>query len=468
MKILLITHYYKHKNAMASVRPMKLAKYFAQEGHEITVLTSLQKDNWCKQEMIPESSDTIREIYAPEHRGMEWLRKIYVFMERRGQKKAYKISMKVKEEETTKSIEFLEKERRNISTEILQRLKGFVIWLYYYTCDRVENYFLYKGFISEAKKQKLKDFDYVIATYPGAGVHNAGVWMKKKGRAKKFVADYRDPAYNPGGRNRKVEALHDKKVQDKAVYMADVIVCVSKGMANTLIEQYKNQTIAPVFVVHNGFDPGDHMTTETGLLDSDMFNFVYTGALYNGRRSVEMLAEVLKEIIAEGIITKDKIAIHYAGSDYTELLNQLRPYGLEEIAVDHGYVTRSQSLSMQKESDVVLLLNWNQDNYMGVIPGKLYEYMAAKRTICALIMGNQSGSETAKMIREGFLGCACEQAAVGDRESLKQYMIKMFERFNNGQHIRINSDSIQQYEYNRLAKKYLDILSADKKTRNKG
>ena len=175
-----------------------------------------------------------------------------------------------------------------------------------------------------------------------------------------------------------------------------------------------------------------------------------------------MLAEVLEEIIAEGIIAKDKLAIHYAGADYTELLTQLKPYGLQEIAVNHGYVTRSQSLAMQEQADVVLLLNWNQDNYTGVIPGKLYEYMAAKRTICALIMGNQSESETAKMIREGCLGCACEQAKENHQVDLKQYMTNMFLRFENGEHIKIDSDSIQQYEYRCLAQRYLNILAENK------
>lgn len=462
MKILLITHYYKHKNAMASVRPIKLAKYFAQEGHEVTVLTSMQKDNWCKQEIVPKPTKDIREVYAPEHRGMRCLRKLYGVMQKRGKRKLQKIEKNNKEIDVTIATKTNEIETTKVHKGVLQKVKSYIVWLYYYACDRLENYFLYRGFVNEIKKQNLQGFDYVIATYPGAGVHNAGVWVKKTGRAKRFVADYRDPAYNPGGRSRKIEALHDKKVQDKAVYTADIIVCVSKGMAETLREQYKKQKIAPIFVVHNGFDLEDHITNETEVLERDKFNFVYTGALYNGRRTVQMLAEVLEEIIAEGIIAKDKLAIHYAGADYTELLTQLKPYGLQEIAVNHGYVTRSQSLAMQEQADVVLLLNWNQDNYTGVIPGKLYEYMAAKRTICALIMGNQSESETAKMIREGCLGCACEQAKENDQVDLKQYMTNMFLRFENGEHIKIDSDSIQQYEYRCLAQRYLNILAENK------
>lgn len=47
-KILILTYYYKHKNAMASVRAIKLAKYFSKQGYEVSVLTSSQIDTWTK------------------------------------------------------------------------------------------------------------------------------------------------------------------------------------------------------------------------------------------------------------------------------------------------------------------------------------------------------------------------------------------------------------------------------------
>ena len=66
MKILLISYYYKHKNAMASIRAIKLAKYFSRQGNDVTVLTSNQKDTWTKNYQAPMPSKYITEIYAPE------------------------------------------------------------------------------------------------------------------------------------------------------------------------------------------------------------------------------------------------------------------------------------------------------------------------------------------------------------------------------------------------------------------
>lgn len=450
MKILIISHYYKHKNAMASVRPIKLAKYFSCSGHDVTVLTSLQKDNWCKQELTPIPSDHITEIYAEAHAGMRFLEKIYNVLKRRGQKKALKAA-----DSQNGSVCGATQSHAGLK----KRIKSVLSWAFYYSSDRLENYFLAKGLKKAAQIHNLSDFDVVIATYPGAGVHKAGEWFKKKRRTKFYIADYRDPAYNPGARTNKIELRHDRHVQDMAVKYSDGIVCVSNGMAESLLQQYSKSKLPPVFVVNNGFDPEDNTNSIPANLNRKKFNFVYTGALYQGRRTVEMLAPILKRLINENTISRDELAINYAGPDFEELLTQLRPYSLESIAVNFGYVSREQSLGMQEESDIVLLLNWNDDNYTGVIPGKLYEYMSARKPIVALIMGNMAGSESARMIDECQIGCACEQASSDDKLKLERYLRLKIEEYKQGIRKSLSSCSIDAFEYKNISKKYLDVIN---------
>lgn len=451
MNILIITHYYKHKNAMASVRPIKLAKYFSEAGHKVTVLTSKQKDNWCKQELTPIDSPSIEEIYAPAHHGMRYLLKLYEILKKRGERKIKKAeSLEKKLVESQQEVD--------IKPRITQSIRKKINWLFYYSCDRLENYFLAKGLIDAAKFNNLSGYDVVIATYPGAGVHAAGEWFKKKHRTKIYIADYRDPAYNPGARSNKIELRHDKVVQDNAIKHADAIVCVSQGMVESLRNQYATNKLPSVHMVTNGFDPEDNKDSIAANFNSNKFNFVYTGALYQGRRTVDMLGKVLRRLIDDGCISENQIAINYAGPDFNELINQLSPYDLESIGVDYGYVNRNQSLGLQQDSDMVLLLNWNDDNYTGVIPGKLYEYMSSNRPICALIMGNQAGSECANMIQESNLGCACEQAELTDIQKLEEYMRIQFAHFKNGIRMAVNSDSIRKFEYKNIARQYLDVI----------
>lgn len=436
---------------MASIRPIKLAKYFSQFGHDVTVLTSLQNDNWCQQELEPTYSSDIKEIYAAPHWGMKYLTMLYGKLKERGQRQNKAINdnpdLASMNCETSKSNKFA------------ACIKRFLSWAFYYSADRLENYFLAQGLIKAAKREKLKGFDIVIATYPGAGVHVAGEWFKKKKITKRFIADYRDPAYNPGGRSNKIEQKHDKHVQNRAIKYADAVVCVSQGMADNIKAQYPASKLPPVYVVRNGFDSEDNVSAISANLDTEKFNFVYTGALYQGRRTVDILARVIKELVDEGFITVNDIAINYAGPDFEELKNQLRPYGIEAAAVDYGYVSRAQSLGMQMESDMVLLLNWNDDNYTGVIPGKLYEYMSSHKPILALIMGNKSGSESARMIADYGLGCACEQALPEDLSKLKHYLIQTLSNFKDGVREDIACNKISAFEYKNIAQRYLNVIA---------
>lgn len=451
-KILIISHYYKHKNAMASVRAIKLAKYLDRQGYDVSVLASLQRDNWCKQELTPEPSETIHEYYAPEEKVIQRLNRLTAWIRERGIKRLKKqqvvpVTGKVKPEGKTSP---------PVPQKIRASIKRGMSWLFYFTLDRTENHALYKGFRRAIRELDLRDFDCVIATYPGAGAHRAGVWMKKTRRCKVWIADYRDPAYNPGARDNKIELFFDKRTQDSAVSASDGIVCVSQGMKAALIQQYGEKK--PIAVITNGFDLEDYTTQEQVKMPRDALNFVYTGTLYHGRRTVDLLAKTLRSLMDKGILSKSQVVFHYAGPDFGELKSQLAGYDLEDTAKDYGFVSRSQSLAMQRAGDFVLLLNWNDQNYQGVIPGKIFEYMASGTPILALIMGNTGGSESANMIRENHLGYACEAAVKEDEAGLMAYMEEAIACFHTGKKQTTDLRFVSRYEYSQIAQQYAKYI----------
>lgn len=445
MKILLVTYYYKHKNAMASVRAIKLAKYFARQGHEVTVLTSNQIDTWTKNYNEPVADENIREIYAPQVARWD---KINAYLQHR---------KKLGQERIAKSTqaESVQPAAADVTAKqsFKAKLRSFLSWLFYFTLAKQEHSCLFKGLKAEAKRQGLKGFDAVIATYPSYGAFLTGIWFKKKGLCKQFIADFRDPLYNPGFRDKKAEAAYDKKCLKKTVKYSDKIVCVSKGIADGIINEFTDFN-KPIEIITNGYDPEDVSQNEIQVnFDKSKINFVYTGALYHGKRCVNMLAGVLKELIDEGKIEKHSFAFHYAGSDFSELIDQLSRYGLEATAVDHGFVSREESIAMQKNGSALLLLTWNEKNYQGVVPGKLFEYMSIETVpVIALITGDVVNSEVAVMVRESGAGCACEEADSADIGKLKDFVSELF-----NSEFKWNSD-VKQYSYEKIARHYADII----------
>lgn len=440
-KILIITYYYKHKNAMASIRAVKLAKYFARQGHEVTVLTSNQKDTWTKNYSEPVPDENIRELYAPQVARWDKINRYLVHRKKAGQARVAKNT----QAEGTKTDTPTKKSFK-------ARLRSLLVWLFYFTLAKQEDICMFKGLKAEAKKQKLSGFDTVIATYPTYGAFLAGIWFKKNGYCKQLIADFRDPLYNPGFRDKKAEANYDKKCLRNIVKYADKLVCVSKGIADGIINEIP-YTKKPVEIITNGYDPEDVSENNIQVdFDKSKVNFVYTGALYHGKRCVDMLATVLKELTDEGKIKNDSFAFHYAGSDFSELINQLTEYGLEATAADHGFVSRDESIAMQKNASALLLLTWNEKSYQGVVPGKLFEYMSIETVpIIALVTGDVLNSEVAVMVRESGAGCACEAANEADLSVLKDFVLKIFD----GEYKQ--SSHIKQYSYDEIARQYADI-----------
>ncbi len=439
--ILIITYYYKHKNAMASVRPMKLAKYFAKQGCAVSVLTSDQKDTWTKGYLQPIPDERIREIYAPAIKRWEAIGRFLEHRKEVGKSKAQSATLSVSTGNVARK------------KSLKSRLLSWVKWVFYYTLSKQEDRCLFRGLKAEYRRMGQPTYDTVIATYPTYGAFLMGMWLKRRGKCRQFIADFRDPLYNPGFRTRKSEAAYDLKCLKKVVRAADKIVCVSQGIADGIVEAIPTGN-KPMEIITNGYDPDDvsenHLSVD---FDPQKIHFVYTGTLYHGKRCVDMLAQALRELIAEGAVQPDAFCFQYAGPDFGELLAQLREYGLESAARDHGFVSREQALALQKHADALLLLTWNESQYQGVIPGKLFEYMAFETIpIIALVTGDVENSEVTKLVREAGAGYACEAAASDGIDGLKGYVRQLFDRSLTQQ------SCVSEYSYSAISQKYRNIM----------
>jgi len=100
----------------------------------------------------------------------------------------------------------------------------------------------------------------------------------------------------------------------------------------------------------------------------------------------------------------DRICVNYAGLDFNSLLNVATKYDLQSILKNHGFITRKQSLELQRKSQILILSSWNMVIEKDVIPGKLFEYMMIGRPIIGLISGQVGKSYVKEIIGECELG----------------------------------------------------------------
>lgn len=213
-----------------------------------------------------------------------------------------------------------------------------------------------------------------------------------------WVADLRDlwidhPYYDQP-RWRKV---FEEKLERRVLLSAAGVTTVSDPLAETLQMKYGKSAR----VVLNGFDQVDYPVSSDVPFDGGRLKILYTGMIYPGKRDPSPLFEALQRLgpLAE------RIRVIFHGFFLESLRPMIRSYGLEHLVEVHDPVSYKESLRMQTEADILLLLLWSDSTERGVYTGKLFEYMGARRPILAV-----GGVETvaADLIRKRGIGVALQ------------------------------------------------------------
>ncbi|WP_161595141.1 glycosyltransferase [Mariprofundus erugo] len=206
-----------------------------------------------------------------------------------------------------------------------------------------------------------------------------------------WVAEFRDlwvdNPYNdfPVWR-QKLERIWERRV----LASASGLVTVSQPLADTL-KQYFN---LPVIVITNGFDPDDYPSDVSRSTDG-LLHINYTGMIYPGRRDPGPLFEALR------ILGSDRIRVNFYGRYLESAREMARSIGVGHLVQIHPPVPYVQSLRLQCEADLLLLLLWNSSQEKGVFTGKVFEYLGSGRPI--LVVGG-SDNVAAELISEKDAG----------------------------------------------------------------
>lgn len=232
-----------------------------------------------------------------------------------------------------------------------------------------------------------------------------------------WVADLRDlwidhPYYDQPAWRKAIEERLERRVLSSAAGM----VTVSEPLAERLKEKYQSQAA----VVLNGFDQADYPESSEVPFNDGQLRILYTGMIYPGKRDPSPLFEALQGLgpLAE------RVRVVFYGL----FLEGVRPlaarYGVEHLVEVREPVPYKESLKMQTEADVLLLLLWTAPTERGVYTGKLFEYMGARRPILAV---GGTGSVAADLIRARRVGFALDEPAQIAAQ-LKEWLAQKQER----------------------------------------
>jgi glycosyltransferase involved in cell wall biosynthesis len=187
----------------------------------------------------------------------------------------------------------------------------------------------------------------------------------------------------------------DEFLESKVLKTATTLVTVSKPLANELYQRYRK----PTFVIYNGFDEADYpfyvKTTKS-------FTITYTGMIYPGKRDPSTLFQAIKILSNQNLISPSTFKVRFYGPNLSDIIGPLTDiYGVSKFSEVNDPIPRKDCLVRQCESELLLILGWNNPQDIGTVTGKIFEYLGAGRPILGL--GYPQGA-MAEILKETGMG----------------------------------------------------------------
>ena len=258
------------------------------------------------------------------------------------------------------------------------------------------------GWVKPSVKQlrkylEEKPVDVIVTTGPPHSVHLIGQQLHRE-TGIPWIPDFRDPwsrmyylKYLPmTGRTWRKLRHQEQTVLDEC---STVLTCTQ-----LVQEEFAAQTRTPVACITNGYDEED-FAAPAPAADSH-FNLTHTG-LFAADGNPLQLWKVLGEMAAGSPSFREALRLRLVGKVDREVLEAIQEQGLEANVVAIGYCDHATAVHEQRAASLLLLPLRNDAQYRPILPGKLFEYLAARRPVLGI--GQEDGA-MARVLRETAAG----------------------------------------------------------------
>jgi len=299
---------------------------------------------------------------------------------------------------------------------------------------------------------KENKIDVVVTSGPPHSLHLIGLNLKKKLPNLKWIADFRDPwteiSYY---KHLKLTKSSDKKHRqlESAVFKtADIILATSYTDAENFRKNGANAVC-----ITNGFDKTDSSqipkSSNTNTLKSK-FTLSYIGVLEQ-LRNPGNLWKALDDLLKINADFADNFSLKFVGRIDDKILHEIENSSLKNSIVNLGYLSHDKAIYEMQSSDILLITNFPNESSRGIIPGKIFEYLATGKQIISF---GPDRADVSKILDETHAG---KHFSYTDCEKIKEYILEKFNLWKNGNLLE-NTENIEQFSRKNLTKKLAEIL----------
>ena len=291
---------------------------------------------------------------------------------------------------------------------------------------------------------KNNEIEVVITTGPTHSMHIIGLALRDKFKIK-WISDFRDPwteidYFQQLPLTKKANKKHHQ-LEQEVLEKSDMVIVVGETMKKKFLKHNHN-----IEVLTNGFDSYENSLTIE--LDSN-FSITHVG-LMNADRNPKILWEVLYEISSENIDFKNNLRIKFIGKIDDTVIQDIQVFNPKNI-VRIPYLDHEEVRKYQASSQVLLLSINHVPSAKGIITGKIFEYLQAKRPILGI--GPEDG-DAAAILKKTNAG---NIVGFNNKVELKAAVLKLYKDFKE-EKLFVKSINIEQFHRKNITRQLAQVI----------
>ncbi len=426
-KVLLITYYWPPSGGIGVLRCLKIAKYLRRYGWEPIIFTAKDAQypriDPSNEKDIPEGCTVLRQkIWEPYH--------IYKFL-----------TGKKKEENVNDVLTSMDSK-----AGLAHRLSVWVRSNFFIPDARAMWVNPSVKYLSDYLSEHPVDALFSCGP-PHTNTRIATLLNQKLGIP--FLSDFQDPwtqvDYFKQLRLTAWGLRKHQRQEQEAFAAANAMTIVSEHWKSDL-EQIGAKNVS---VLYWGYDPDDFDSIDAKI--DTKFTISHLGIMGEDRNPA-VFFRILKELIDELPGFREDLKLQLVGQIDYVVKEEYQRLGIEAQVNFVGSVKRGEALQLTCNSNILLLLLNQQENAKGRVPGKFFEYLAARRPILSL---GATDGDVGQILESTAHGKSYEYE---DYEGIKNWIVERYREYRNGQLAEPMQGAIEQYAHPILTKKVARLL----------
>ncbi|HEY7406024.1 MAG TPA: glycosyltransferase [Candidatus Angelobacter sp.] len=295
------------------------------------------------------------------------------------------------------------------------------------------------------------EIDTVMVTAPPFSAFLVGNALKRRFPHLKYVADFRDEwlsfyikdfEYQSGDHARR----RATEIERTTVESADLVVAVAATSLREIRGRYPELAESKFLCISNGFDPESFAGFSPQRNSGKKLVITHVGTAYK-TSSPQFYLDALDTLPDQ---VRDNIETRFIGriTDAEQRQFENRKADIKLL----GFMPQTDALRSMEDTDCLLVTMTNDIS----LPGKLYEYMAARKPVIAL---SPIGGEVDRFMQETGAGWCVDYR---DKEGIQRLLTRLAEEKSRsgGCEQRIaDAETIQRFARPRLVSDYAEAMT---------